>query len=289
MSNNPLIPSIKYLVKTNKRGSFQTQNKRLIELTQMAHDLKEQGYSLNHPSGLKPKHVEILTNLWKGRGYAAGTMKNKATQLRWWAKTVGKAGIVPTNDNLGFERRRYITNENKAIELPANLKAMNPLMQVYLKLQRHLGLRREEAMKLKPYQADRGTYLELQGSWTKGGRPRYVLINTDEARATIEEAKQFAKNKQASLIPENRSYVRQLYFYKHQLEKFDIHHAHGLRHNYAQDKYKILTGWECPVRGGLSYKEMTEEQKRIDNDARLQISELLGHSRLSITYQYLGK
>ena len=285
MASNQLHHSIKMMLKQYSKGSFQTQNKREVELLQMSDDLKAKGFILTHVNGLKPKHIESLNNLWKTREYSAGTMKNKNVQLRWWADTIGKSNIMPSNDELGLERRVYISHINKAIEIPDNV-SIDPTMKVYLQLQRHLGLRREEAIKLKPYIADKGTFLELQGSWTKGGRPRSVPIATPEAREAVNQAKLLAETKASSLIPSTKSYVQQLNFYKYQLTKLKIRHAHGLRHAYAQDLYKSLTGWECPVRGGLKSKDMTPEQKEIDHEARLQISLCLGHSRISIVAQY---
>ena len=47
------------------------------------------------------------------------------------------------------------------------------------------GLRLEEALKLKPVQADKGHVLRLQGSWTKGGRTREIPIRDDRQRALL--------------------------------------------------------------------------------------------------------
>ncbi len=47
-----------------------------------------------------------------------------------------------------------------------------------VQLQRHFGLRREEAMKIQPSAADQGDCLYLKTSWTKGGRPRTIPITT---------------------------------------------------------------------------------------------------------------
>lgn len=48
-----------------------------------------------------------------------------------------------------------------------------------LELQQAFGLRREEAMKIRPCIADRDDRLFLQASWTKGGRERIVPIRTE--------------------------------------------------------------------------------------------------------------
>jgi hypothetical protein len=63
---------------------------------------------------------------------------------------------------------------------------------------------------------------------------------------------------------------------------------HGLRHGYAQRRYKQLTGWNCPARGGTPSKTLTPEQQAIDQEARLTISHELGHGRAAITAVYIG-
>ena len=64
----------------------------------------------------------------------------------------------------------------------------------------------------------------------------------------LEEAKQLAVND--SLIPKASSYVQQLQRFKVQFMAAGIQHVHGHRHQYAQDRYRALTGWACPAQGG---------------------------------------
>jgi hypothetical protein len=72
--------------------------------------------------------------------------------------------------------------------------------------------RRQECLLFQPQYADLGDHIVLKGSWTKGGRPRTVLIRTSEQRTVLE--------------------------------------MHGLRHLYAQVRYEVLTGWKAPATGG---------------------------------------
>ncbi|MGH8627536.1 MAG: hypothetical protein ACREYC_20450, partial [Gammaproteobacteria bacterium] len=66
-------------------------------------------------------------------------------------------------------------------------------------------------------------------------------------------------------------------------------HLHGLRHEYAQSRYQELTGWKAPAAGGPKSAELTADQKRLDQDARIAISCELGHEREQITAVYLGR
>ena len=64
---------------------------------------------------------------------------------------------------------------------------------------------------------------------------------------------------------------------------------HGLRHAYAQGRYEELTGWKCPATGGPDSRSLTPEQRELDRDAKLIISQELGHEREQVTAAYCGK
>ena len=89
-----------------------------------------------------------------------------------------------------------------------------------------------------------------------------------------------------SLIPSNRSYKEHIGHFERETAAIGLGQTHGLRHLYAQNRYKELTGFDCPAVGGLV--KLTAEQKQIDIDARKIISQELGHNRLSVTGIYLG-
>ena len=92
-----------------------------------------------------------------------------------------------------------------------------------------------------------------------------------------------------SLIPNDKTYIQQLKCYERETSKAGLDKMHGLRHMYAQQRYNELTGWKCPLAGGPKSKELSPEEKAIDREVRLQISEELGHSREQITVQYIGR
>ncbi len=166
-------------------------------------------------------------------------------------------------------------------------KLTDPWTRMSLKLQAAFGLRREESIKIRPEWADRGDRLALKASWTKGGREREIPIRTAEQRQVLDEAKQLAVR--GSLIPKASRYVQQLQRFKAQCMAAGIQHVHGHRHQYAQERYRVLTGWACPAQGGPTSKQLTYEQKAIDRQARLAISAELGHGRESIASVYLGR
>ncbi|MCP3679212.1 MAG: hypothetical protein GY782_02675 [Gammaproteobacteria bacterium] len=44
---------------------------------------------------------------------------------------------------------------------------------------------------------------------------------------------------------------------------------HILRQNFAQRRYRSLTGWECPLNGGKTWKSMTKAERGIDRNNTL--------------------
>ena len=112
-------------------------------------------------------------------------------------------------------------------------------------------------------------------------------IRTDEQRQALESAKAFISKNQ-SLIPEGKTYIKQRHLYDRETRGIELKNCHGLRHAYAQTRYKELTGLEAPINGGPSKKQMNFPQKNKDQLARKIISNELGHSRIAITKIYLG-
>ena len=280
------------LTRIHREGSFNTQRSRKAHVRLIARHLAEAGFKRLKADNLKPKHVTALVERWKRDGISIGTFKNRLGALRWVYGKVNKHFLVPrTNAELGIGNRQYVTNENKARELTMAFgdvdKIKSPLVRMSLELQRAFGLRREESLKIRPAWADREHKLVLQGSWTKGGRPREIPIRTPEQRELVDRAKALAGN--GSLIPKEKSYINHLRVYKRQVAAAGFDKLHGLRHAYAQERYAELTGRAAPAAGGKSWKDLTPEEKLEDSRVRLTISEELGHGRGEILRVYVGK
>ena len=285
-------PELLRLTRMHREGSFNTQRSRKAHLKLIARHLAEAGYKRLKADNLKPKHVTALVERWKQDGISPGTFKNRMGALRWVYAKVGKHFLIPReNAALGIPDRQYVTNESKARELTPAFgdidKIKSPLVRMSLELQRAFGLRREEALKIRPAWADRETKLVLQGSWTKGGRPREIRILTQHQREVLDQAKALAGT--ASLIPREKTYINHLRTYKRQVAAAGFHKLHGLRHAYAQDRYRVLTGREAPAAGGKSWSELTAQEKIEDGRARMTISEELGHGRSQVVSVYLGR
>src|SRR5204863_1816717 len=130
---------------------------------------------------------------------------------------IGKRTVLAaTNARYGIAPRMTVATVSNAKALPAERLAhvRNAHVRMSLELQRAFGLRREESMKIRPFQADQGDRLVLHGSWTKGGRPRAVPIRTLAQREILERAKAFVKHQSASLIPPDKTYAEHLHSYE---------------------------------------------------------------------------
>ncbi len=281
--------SIYQTLKHNRDGSYATQHDRKNILYKFADDLITQGYGLRDIRGLKEKHILAIIKFWQKKELKTSTIKNRTSVLRYLCVQINKKNIVPSNKKLNLGRRRYVPTNNRALYDPDFSKISNIHVQVSLQLQRVFGLRREEALKIKPWLADKGKYLVLDDSWCKGGRGRYIPILTDEQRFWLEQAKKILLSKGLSLIPIKKSYIQQRSIYDKQVLRAGLKNLHGLRHAYAQRRYKELTGWEAPINGGSKASQLTSLQKQIDYEARMTLTEELGHSREQITVNYLGR
>ena len=99
---------LKQLCQRNHDGSYATRHARDAILTQIANQLHELGFKDMRATSLKPKHVTALVELWKSQSLTAGTIKNRMTELRWWAEKVNKRNVMARdNQHYGIARRQY--------------------------------------------------------------------------------------------------------------------------------------------------------------------------------------
>ena len=235
---------LKRLQAAHDDGSHGTHTARSYALAQAADTLHELGFKGLRATGLRRKHVVALVREWKRQGRSIGTMKNRTAHIRWWAKRVGRPGVVPANGELGIANREYVTNQNRSAVLdPEKLaRVKDPHVAMALRLEAAFGLRREEAIKFRPARDDRGACIRLKGSTTKGGRPREVPVRNEAQRALLDEARRLVGS--GALIPPERNYRQQLKVYESQTRKAGLYRMHGLRHGYTLKRYEEITGWK---------------------------------------------
>lgn len=284
-------------LRTHRTGSKSTRANRRDLTMRFANRVGEKFRGLRL-ANVKRDHINwyvtYLTterSVRTGRLLESGTQKNNLAAVRWLLQCIGKQNLLPaTNGKLGIKRRVYVTNISKAInvddEVIAEIAMHSEYAAVSILLSREFGLRIEESFKIVPTEADASATLRLQGSWTKGNVPRSIPILHASQRDAIRRARDLVGND--SLIPVGVFYKAHLDSSRHLYNQFGIHQNHGLRHHYAQRRFRELTGFECPACGGPMRDEMTEAQYRTDRSVRKVVSAELGHSRVAVTSVYLG-
>ena len=123
---------------------------------------------------------------------------------------------------------------------------------------------------------------------SKGGRLRFVALDSPARLAAVEHAQDVAVGADAHMGDPGRDLKRNLRRFDYVLEKFGVTKrqlgatAHGLRHEMLNDLYKDETGAASPVRGGGPVPP------EIDKAARLVVAKAAGHSRIRAAGAYLG-
>jgi hypothetical protein len=132
----------------------------------------------------------------------------------------------------------------------------------------------------------RGRFTLLNAFWIKGGKAWSVPVRTAEQCEILDQAHRLAS--WGSLIPSGRNSRQQLRVYERHAANARLSKLPGLRHQFAQDRYAQLTGWQAPAAGGPPAKALRAEQRVLDRETRRTISRELGHERIQILEVYCG-
>lgn len=298
MSNTKLRSakfSINELVKQSQGYSYASQADMRHMLFRCVKDLHQLGFKIGHIKGLQPKHIYALVELWTSQNKNTATIKNYMSKLRRTALLLDDLKLIKSsNDAYNIPKRTYIPTHNKAIHNIDLSTCTDPHIRLSLEGQALFGLRREESMKFTLSEALHYNTIHIKPSWTKGGVGRILEITNSEQQKWLDKIARLV-NPGESLIPSNRTYKQHLSHYQKQTSQMGLHKLHGLRHAYAQRRYRELTtyfdknqrGLISPIEGGKLYKDMTAYEKYLDNKARQIISHDLGHCRKNITRIYL--
>jgi len=299
--NRVLATNIRYSANGKKVVSHATINDRNKCLAKMIRDLHALDFKLGTIHNLKPKHVQALASLWESQKLSASSLQKRFSYLKLLCQWIGKPGMVGDPgqylSDVGCYRREYATRRDKSwrgknvgvAEIIAQVEAKDAHVAMVLQLIFAFGLRMQEASLFRPKLDDQGDHIRVIAG-TKGGRPRTVPIETDEQRAVLIKAHEFAKQTGRSLVPKTYTLKQWLRHVYHVLEACGVSRkdgivAHGGRHQYANDLFETLTGEPTEVRGGTG-ENLTRAQELA---ARLDVSERLGHSRTKITSAYFGQ
>ncbi|WP_084612680.1 integrase domain-containing protein [Pseudogulbenkiania sp. MAI-1] len=288
----------------DKVVSMATIKKRADILFQSFRQLRELGYKLQSVRNLRQRHIEALFKHWENQGLSPSTLQTRHSVLGTFLVWVDKPGTIPPLCDLVSNpesiKRVYRAETDKSWsassidpeELLQRIEKEDKRVAIQLELLREFGLRVKEAAMFKPNDSISidGKSLMLKRG-TKGGRIRFVPVETESQRAVLKKAKELAGNGDNHIGIRNKTLKQNLRHFRHVLEKHGVTKAelgvtpHGLRHEYANNRFEELSGgYKTPVRGGVKDEIPADLEKRV----RYKVSEELGHSRIYITTAYYG-
>jgi site-specific recombinase XerC len=264
------------------------------------------GFKLQRPENLGEKHVTALCSSWHGEGFTAKTIQVKLSYLRIFCRWIGKGEMVKDAPHYlphvpkaelrvksaAASSKSWAANGIDIAEKVMEADALDIRFGAMLRLAVAFGLRRHEVLECYPWKVDKETYFAAYK--TKGDRPRNIDIDTPEQRIVLDHVKSMVKksehlgwttmrNGRAATVEYNLAKWHKM------LAKIGITKAisnvtgHGLRAQYAENA-ALIVNVIPPTLGGTT-GQMAKEDLDLK---RVQVSELLGHSRKSITSAYFG-
>jgi integrase len=267
------------------------------------------------PRSLSGRHVDVFMTICRQRAEAGelgpSSLQKYHTHLRTFTAWIGKPNLVkPLSayfDDAAMFKRNYVATQSKALRAQGvdvdvvitEIEARDARAAAAARLMAAFGLRFKEAVMCRPHAdvvtaaqagkpaGDTGMYLHVHRG-TKGGRRRYVPIDTPPRQRAIDYACRIAKDENESVSDPHLELTQALRHLRYVMEccgmtKADLKVTpHGLRHQYAADEYQRATGVLPPVEGGAA------PDKVVDTAARLDVAIKLGHGRPGISNAYVG-
>ena len=175
------------------------------------------------------------------------------------------------------------------------LGKQHPRAAAIAQLARATGMRLREAIladlpRLKR-EAKQFGKINIQNG-TKGGRsgasaPRWITVD-NHIRNALRYAEQDSPAGSRNLLAPSESYLdfqqRIVRPARYILQMHRLKGFHELRAAYACERYEQITQHLAPINGGHGY----QLDRRLDQDARVQISYELGHGRIDVVSAYIG-
>lgn len=266
--------------------------------------LSEMGFRLASPRNLGSRHIEVLLQRWDQEGIAIITLHTRVSFLRTFCGWINKPGMVqdvhdylPGKDvarhTVAKANRAWLPNGVEASEVIARAREIDERLSVMLAIENAFGLRMKEAIEMRPAwcRADSGNALDIHEG-TKGGRWRRIPIDTDYKREVFEWALRVAATGKTGRIrwPDRTWTQAKRRYYYLLSEKLGVNlnnlgvTSHGLRHEYAQEKYQNVTGMPSPI-AGADPRQVDPVKHHV---AGIEVSRDLGHGRVQVTASYYG-
>lgn len=276
-----------------------TEGKYVQALRTFVNELDELNIRVRNLNELTTKHLVRVMRAWEEKGLSASTLATRYSCLKrvymWMGKGGGLGSVKSLMANPQSAMRSYsaVTQQawdQKGVALAELLPLIDeqcPYTGAHLRLCQAFGLRVQEAISLKPEESDKGdALLILHGA--KGGRGRTIPVASEYQREVLDHVRMVAHPRTGLLRKSSQTLAAAKSHFYEIMRRFGLTKsglgvtAHGLRHQYANQEYKNISGEDAPVNGGLQIDRETEMT------ARKAVTERLGHSRTQITTAYTG-
>lgn len=269
-------------------------------------NLMKLGHKLQKPENISQNHIAVLCRFWKEHGYSNKTIQQKLSNFRKLCRWMGKGNMVkdvayylpdvPKQSlkvvAVAKKSKSWVGNGIDVCEKVREADSLDIRFGAMVRMALAFGLRAHETIEILPWKADRGD--RLSPDKTKNGRPRDIFIHTAEQRIVLDHVKSMVKKNEhfgwttkrdgspADLAYSLGRWYKSMAKIGITKEISDVT-GHGLRAQFAENA-ALIASVIPPTMGGTG-GQMPKDDLDVK---RAQISELLGHSRPSITSAYYG-
>lgn len=299
-----------------KGVSHKTAHERALFLFGFFNTLRERGRYID-PRTLGNRHIQLVVDVWVKRKLVAATLQTYFSFLRAFSRWIGKpALIMPINCYISdpeLYRRSGVALADKSwtskgilsTEIIAAIAEEDPNVGAQLHSEAAFALRVKEALMLRPRGCiltaeqvpggfrsadhfERAQYYLHIGPGSKGGRDRYLPIDTPERWAAVKRVLLLTRSESAHLGRPSDTLQQTKDRFYYVMKKYGVTRknlgvtAHGLRHQWANDAFERLAQETAPLRGGPAI------DPELDAMVRRAIASELGHARPRISAAYLG-
>jgi integrase len=285
-------------------------------LNECAGRTNDPSLKLRNTTEFAEKHLLAILGWFAIKKTKRSTIHNRLSVLRKVMTLLGRRHLVPGTDELAlmiiehdipldFGSRSYTAYAPLAWSAIVDIERVlqriekeNKHARLLCELCLVFGLRESEALGLHPVESDFGDRLWV-GRLTKGKRQRWVAFSDDPAqrarqRDVLDRAKAACDGHplrplgfgERDLEPARKYF--QSVLAKCGVSQRDLGiKLHGLRHQYAVNRFRELTGLPAPV---LRQAPLSAYKSRMAlvRKAQKKIAEELGHGRTSIVATYIG-
>lgn len=277
-------------VVADRNSSDLVRGERVRILRLLCEELGRAGFQGLAMGGLRSRHVKALVREWKLRGLSASRTAKLLGHLRWWARMIGKDGLVlPTNAAYGLATRSAVgTGHRGTLDLEALIgRVPDERTRLSLALQWEFGLSPEESIKFAAARAVREDAVVVPASWGSRRKGRTVPVRWVSQRALLGVVR--AASGDGPLIAPGRSYVgHRADVYEPLAERFRVGRAHGLRWGYARRRFLEEVGVKCAAAGGPGYVDLDDATRASARRATAALAAEMGVVHVVVREVFLG-